>query len=83
MIIRLILGVHDYGIVSLSSSSSTAAVPATTTALPAMAHRRGGVAASLGSTQSEKRENAVGVAIIIASLTVSEELGECLLESKL
>ena len=54
MIIRLILGVHDYGIMSLSSSS-TAAVPATTIALPAMAHRRGGVAASLGSTQSEKK----------------------------
>ena len=41
----LILGDHDghYGIMSLSSSS-TAVLPATgtTTALPAMAHRRGG-----------------------------------------
>ena len=70
---------------SLSSPSSTAAVPATTTALPAMVHRRGGVAASLGSTQSEKKKRRipVGLAIIIASLTVSEESGECLLESKL
>ena len=49
----IILGVHDYGIMSLSSSSSTVAVIASTTAVP-MVHRRCGKAASLGSTQSAK-----------------------------
>ena len=77
------------------SSSSTAAVPATTTAMLTLVHRRSAVASlrSINSTvaQSVKKKGGVGIElneifimlVIIASLTALVSRQACLLESQL